>query len=81
MQAPQTKSTACYSSWVDKLGETLVKAGNAWRMFVQLVNERAKSPVLGRDAVVAPMNCEKTVESAWTRVKGISTARQRRDAV
>lgn len=47
---------------------------------MHIVNETARSPELGPDAVVAPMNCEKTVESAWTRANGVSTARQRRAA-
>jgi hypothetical protein len=43
-----------------------------------MLNERARLPELGPDAVVAPMNWEKTAELAWTCANGISKARQRR---
>ncbi len=45
-----------------------------------MLNEVARSPELGPDAVAAPMKWEKTAESAWTCANGITTARQRRAA-
>lgn len=37
-------------------------------------------PELGWDAVVAPMNWEKSAESAWTCANGITMAREKRAA-